>query len=204
MRVLIIYGTTEGQTRKIAQYLADRCREQSFDVTLVDAAAGLGGVDPHDYDAAILAARVHGGRFPHRIVRFARRHAADLSAMPSAFVSVSMMAAGDSAKARMTLSSYRIRLVRQTGWIAPFVHDAAGARFYTRHNAVGRWILGRIDRTVWGRPVDTNHDREWTDWDALGRFLDGFLAHAAPHAIAPPRPAVESAAWPAPHGLVAA
>lgn len=36
MNVLIIYGTIEGQTRKIATFLADHVRQRGENVTLID------------------------------------------------------------------------------------------------------------------------------------------------------------------------
>ena len=38
-RILVLYGTTEGQTRKIAEVLATELRGRGADVDLVDAAA---------------------------------------------------------------------------------------------------------------------------------------------------------------------
>ena len=37
MKILIVYGTTEGQTRKIADFVANRFKQQSEYVTLTDA-----------------------------------------------------------------------------------------------------------------------------------------------------------------------
>jgi menaquinone-dependent protoporphyrinogen oxidase len=65
MTVLIAYATTEGQTRKIARFCADRLIAQGHSVELlplVDMADDEALVDMSRFDAAILAGSVHGGR----------------------------------------------------------------------------------------------------------------------------------------------
>ena len=37
--LLVVYGTTEGQTRKIAEYIADAARARGVEVELLDSAA---------------------------------------------------------------------------------------------------------------------------------------------------------------------
>lgn len=37
MKVVVLYGTTEGQTRKIAEFAADKLRVMGDEVTLMDA-----------------------------------------------------------------------------------------------------------------------------------------------------------------------
>jgi menaquinone-dependent protoporphyrinogen oxidase len=186
MRVLIVYATSEGQTRKVATYLADRFLARSHSVTVVDADKPPTELDPGGYDAIVVAARVHSGRYPSSVRRFVRRNLATLTAKPSAFVSVSLMAAVGTAKAAGALARYVGRFSRKTGWTPRHVHHAAGARFYTRHGAVGRWILRKIDSKAFGQSMDVGRDHEWTDWDALGRFADAFLAAARTTEVAAP------------------
>jgi menaquinone-dependent protoporphyrinogen oxidase len=177
--ILIVYGTSEGQTRKVATFLADRFSGQSHAVQLVDAADVPKSLDPATYDAIIVAARVHASTYPRSVRRFVKRHRAALEARPSAFVSVSMLAAMKTAKTEAAIAGYVDRFIKATGWQPAHIHQAAGGRPYTRHNALGRWILGRIDSKAWGKPVDTSRDYEWTDWEALRAFADAFLASAA-------------------------
>ena len=59
MNVLIIYGTTEGQTRKIAEWTATRIRERWHQAALLDSAAAVPDLDFAAYDACIIAASVH-------------------------------------------------------------------------------------------------------------------------------------------------
>ncbi len=93
-RVLLLYATREGQTRRIAEHVAAtlRARDVSVDVENVkDLPAGFafGG-----YSAAILAASVHLGRHEREMVAFVKQHRAELESLPTAFLSVSMAEAG--------------------------------------------------------------------------------------------------------------
>ena len=72
MNFLIVYATTEGQTRKIADFVSDRIRVHKHDVVLVDATDhAVGDLKLRDYDGVILAASLHVGRFQSAIEDFA-------------------------------------------------------------------------------------------------------------------------------------
>jgi menaquinone-dependent protoporphyrinogen oxidase len=174
MNILVIYGTTEGQTRKVAQFLADRFAAKLHDVRLFNSDDLPDGVTPEDYDGVLMAARVHTGAYPPAIRRFIENHRDALTTRPTGFVSVSMSASRDGPRDRAAVVKYVERLFGQTGWHTNLVHHAAGARFYSRLGPFGRWVLRHIDSRP-GRPIDTSRDREWTDWQALGSFGDAFL-----------------------------
>ena len=64
MHILILYGTTEGQTRKIAQFVAHRLVELRHTSSVIDAADPVRDqVKLHDFDAVIVSASLHIGRF---------------------------------------------------------------------------------------------------------------------------------------------
>jgi menaquinone-dependent protoporphyrinogen IX oxidase len=50
MRILITYGTTEGQTARISEYLAEVIRDHGHEANAVDI-KGSGAPEPDDYDA---------------------------------------------------------------------------------------------------------------------------------------------------------
>ena len=97
MNILVLYGTSEGQTRKIAEYSAECLRGRQHDIVLADVAADSSQLDLSAFDAAIVASRVHAGRHHRAIIAFARRHHQLLAAMDTALLSVSMSAAHQSA-----------------------------------------------------------------------------------------------------------
>src|SRR5262245_49089361 len=114
MNILIIYGTTEGQTRKIAAWTATRIREQGHQVELLDSAALAADLKLGDFQAFIVAASVHQEYHQEAITNFVFAQHELLNARPSAFVSVSLSAAVEEEKSEA--QKYADRFVSITGW----------------------------------------------------------------------------------------
>ncbi|HEY9219881.1 MAG TPA: flavodoxin domain-containing protein [Phenylobacterium sp.] len=181
MNTLIVYGTTEGQTAKICEFIRARLAAEGHSVSAVDARhapAAIGG----QFDAVILAASVHAGHYQAPLIAFAHKHAARLNAMPSAFVSVSLSAAGDDEKDWKGLRECVERFERETGWIPAEVHHAAGAFRFSEYDFFKRYALKLIARQH-GQPSD--HDYELTDYQALAAFTDSFVVRAGQLALEP-------------------
>ena len=92
LNVLIVYGTTEGQTRKIAEWTAKRIRERSHQAKLLDSAALESDLDLDTYNAIIIAASVHQECHQGEITNFVIAHRETLAAKPSVFISVTLCA----------------------------------------------------------------------------------------------------------------
>ena len=185
MRILIVYGSTQGQTHKIAEFAAERWRDQGHDVAVFDAALIASTLDPLGYDVTLVAASLHAGTYQPAVVRFVRDHAPPLASVPSAFISVSLSAAGNDAGDLAGLKHAEEAFFARTGWHPAHVHHAAGALAYTHYNVVLRWFMRRIARAR-GASTDTSQDNELTDYAALAKFLDGFLVIAGQPTPAPP------------------
>ena len=175
-RLLIVYGTTEGQTRKIAEHVAGGVA--GWTVTLHDATALPADLDPAAYDAVIVAASLHVGRHQTAVEHFVRRHRTALAASRTAFLSVSLSAAGDEHD-RQDAHDCAERFLSETGWRPDALHLVAGAFRFTEYDFFKRWIMRRIAREK-GTPTDTSRDWELTDWTDLDRFMAGFLHTAIP------------------------
>jgi menaquinone-dependent protoporphyrinogen oxidase len=177
MRVLLVYGTTDGHTRKVASFMQDALSRRGHAATLHDAAASVAGLDIGDFDAAIVAASLHIGRYQTSVRQFVVAHRAALQGMPAAFVSVSLAVAGRDEDDRAGLERCIADFSRETGWTPRRLHHAAGALRYTHYGLLKRWALRYISWRE-GGPTDVSHDHELTDWLALDRFVDKFCAAA--------------------------
>ena len=98
--ILILYGTTDGHTRKIAQVLAENLRARRCSVDIVDAAGSLWRSSPESYDGVIVAASVHIGDYQRAVARWVRMHAPILNGLPTAFLSVCLAVLEKDPKAR--------------------------------------------------------------------------------------------------------
>jgi menaquinone-dependent protoporphyrinogen oxidase len=174
MKVLVLYGTTEGQTKKIASSIADRLTGSGHAVSLVDANEVPPSLDPARFDAVLIAASLHVGRYQASVVHFAKAHHAALNARPSAFIAVSLAAAGGDPEDAAGLDKCVKDFLAETQWTPRRMDHAAGAFRYTQYDFFKRWAMKYIAYRK-GQPTDTSRDYEYTDWDALGRFVDDFI-----------------------------
>jgi menaquinone-dependent protoporphyrinogen oxidase len=178
MKLLIVYGTTEGQTQKISGFVADRLAERGHQTSVVNAIEPTQGADPRDVDAVIIAASVHAGHYQSTIIHYVREHLAAIDARPNAFLSVSLAAAGDDKEDIEGLKKCVDDFTHETGWTPHYVHHVAGAFRYTAYDFLKRWAMKYIAYRK-GGPTDTSRDYELTDWDDLRRFVESFVRSPA-------------------------
>ena len=180
MTILVVYGTTEGQTRKIAGFVADRLRDRGKDVTLIDSADVPKSLDADGVDAVIVAGSVHNGNHQASLLQFVRDHHASLQTKPSALISVSLSMASDDKEDRLDAAACADRFLSAAEWKPSVTHLVAGALRYTRYDFFKRWMLKMI-ASAKGAPMDTSKDHEFTDWKDLEAFADRFLGQIATH-----------------------
>lgn len=175
MRILIVYGTTEGHTRHLCEFMAGALQAAGHEAVLRDASREPEG--PAGFDAAILAGSVHVGRYQAALVEYAATHHAALEAMPNAFVSVSLSAAGENPQDWAGLEECLARFRQETGWTPGAVHHAAGAIRYSHYDFFKRLALKYIARKR-GQETVTSRDYDLTDYAALKVFAEDFAANA--------------------------
>lgn len=178
IKISIIYGTYEGQTRKIAEYMASVIEQNGHCAVVVDCSKVSSTFSIQDYDAALIGASMHVGRFQDSVREFVRSHLEDLQRIPSAFFSVSLTAASrkvkDQAQVRQSVTAFQ----KETGWRPNQVACIAGAVRYKRYGIAKRWIIKRIAKGI-SDDIDTSHDYEYTNWDAVRLFVEDFLSNLA-------------------------
>lgn len=177
MKILIVYASTEGQTRKIVRYAFDRLAAEGHAVELI-AAGDAEGLDPSAFDAAILAGSVHAGHYQEELVDYARAATKTLARMPTLFVSVSLAAAGQDDDDWEGLHQAVRRFVEATGWTPGRVEHVAGAFRFGEYDFFKYWAMRWIEAQ---KDEDTRPgtDKEYTDWEALARVLEDWTATAA-------------------------
>lgn len=182
MYCLIAYASTDGQTRKIARFAADRLAGQGHAVELLNV-EDAEGLDLDRFDAAILAASVHVGGYQKAFRRFVTAEKVRLDAMPTLFLSVSLSAAGNDPMDWKGLRELLAEFQEDTGWTAGRTEQVAGAFRFSEYDFFRAWAMRRIADQK-GQPVEAGGDKEYTDWAALILVLDGWAAGLAPRVIA--------------------
>lgn len=176
MKVLVAFATTEGQTRKIANHIAEKMCEDGKQAELYDCSRRLRGQEFDAVDAIIVAGSVHQKTHQESVTAFALAHREQLKAKPSAFISVSLSAAYDSGKEEAM--SYVEHFAKETGWQPASIHLAGGALKFSEYDFFKEQIIRYI--VMAGRDVPSGqNDWEFTDWNALDQFVAEFLGSAA-------------------------
>ena len=175
MQILVVYGTTEGQTEKIASFICERLSRQGHRVTNINACRVRTLLDPGRFDAVLIAASVHLGRYQAAVIEFVRRHRAAISERTNAFLSVSLSAAGHEPDDIGGLEKCVANFEQASGWRPQLVHHAAGAFRYSAYGFLTRYVM-KYKAYRRGAPTDTHNDYELTDWDDVARFAGTFAS----------------------------
>lgn len=171
---LVFYATTEGQTRKIARFAADRLKAKDLAVDLVDAVDRAGYVDFAAYRGVVLAGSIHVGRFQPALVHAISEQAETLVKTPHLFLAVSLSAAAaDEPEEREGLAACMETFRHACGWAPARVVHVAGAFRFSAYDWLRRWVMRDIARRK-GVEIKPGEDLELTDWEALAAEVDAF------------------------------
>lgn len=179
MIILVGYTSIEGQTRKIANAIAEQIEARGHRAVLFDVAS-MAEYSLERPEAAIMCAPVHGGRYPQVFFDFIRREHDWLNSVRSVFLSVSLLIASDEESEREEARHFVDSLISETGWTPRVVEHVAGALRFTEYDFFKRWMVRRIaSKAPAAEEGAEKEDREFTDWAALTRFVDHWLQTSA-------------------------
>ncbi|KIS25962.1 protoporphyrinogen oxidase [Arthrobacter sp. SPG23] len=168
--IYLPYGTTEGQTAKIAEYIAEVVRAHGHNAETADIRQAADTI-PDRYDAVIVGASVHLGKHEDYVRDFVRKNSDALQSLPSALFSVSLAAHGDTGNAE----SYVEKFEHETGWRPAHVGLFGGALLYTQYGFLKRHMMKKIASDKGTLDTDTSHDYVYTEWDGVRRFAEDFV-----------------------------
>jgi menaquinone-dependent protoporphyrinogen oxidase len=170
VRVPVLYATTEGSTRRIAERIAATLRERGLSSAAFDfASREAASMDWQQVEGVVLGASLYRGKYQPRAVEFARVHRDALNARPSAFFGVSLSAASRNPEEVEAARRLARGFAESAGWRPFRIESIAGTLAYTRYGFIIRFIMRWIARKE-GAPTDTSRDHELTDWREVARF----------------------------------
>ena len=177
MNVLIAFGSTEGQTRKIARHIETSLQAAGHSVTLLDCSESRQAPPVSSFDAAIVAGSVHNKRHQDSVVGFAYAERDGLASIPSAFISVSLsiIAKDGETEAREYVHDF----IAETEWSPRETHLAAGAVRYLEYDFFKEFTVKQLVLEDEAVPDKSEGNPEYTDWAALDAFVGSFLKGAA-------------------------
>ncbi len=176
-RVLIVYGTTEGQTRDVACKVAELARAAGAEAEFVHSAEA-GSCLSHPWDGVIVGASVHQGHHQTTVREFVMANLTRLQGLPGAFVSLSLSAAAPDPARQDEALGYIEAFLAETGWQPDVTLSLGGALRQGEYGPYEQLVLGALGYQLGGGTV-VAHDVDYTDWEHIAAFVGRFLAFLA-------------------------
>lgn len=165
--ILILYSTTDGQTRKICERLKSVMEGQGHRVAL-HSIEDEPDVDLRPYEKVVIGARIRYGKHSERVYRFVKANRQLLDAKPNAFFSVNVVARKPE-KSTPETNPYMKKFLRQVGWRPNDLAVFAGRIEYRRYAFWDRQAIRFIMWLTKG-PTDPDTAVEFTNWDHVEAF----------------------------------
>jgi menaquinone-dependent protoporphyrinogen oxidase len=165
-RILIIYSTTDGHTRKICQRLC-QVVEQQHQVTLISI-DDESNLDLESFDKIILGASIRYGKHHKKVYEFIIRNEQLLDSKPNAFFSVNVVARKPE-KNQPETNPYLRKFLKQISWQPKELAVFAGKIDYKQYSFLDRQII-RLIMWITKGPTDPETVVEFTNWKQVETF----------------------------------
>jgi menaquinone-dependent protoporphyrinogen oxidase len=181
---LILYGTGEGQTAKIAARIATAIGERGHETTAIDVRDRPDSFALDEYDAVVVGASIHVGEHQSEVREFVAANRDALSAVPTAFFQVSLSSANEEKRAEA--AGYVESFLTETGWHPDRIGQFGGALRFSEYGFLKRLMMKRIAKDLLTDERDPSGDVEFTDWDAVDAFAADVAAFVEGRLGVPP------------------
>ena len=163
---LIIYSSTDGQTRNISSRIYEIANHAvpSKLMSLEDATKK----DLKKFDRIIIGARIRYGKHKKELFDFLDLHHDELIKKDSAFFSVNVVARKPEKNTPET-NPYMQKFLLKTSWVPKNLAVFAGKIDYPKYNFVDKHMI-RLIMWITKGPTDTNNTYEFTDWNKVDDF----------------------------------
>ncbi len=165
--ILIIYATTDGQTRKISRRLQEVIELQGHLATGVPV-EDVSRIELAAFDKIVIGASIRYGKHSPLIVDFIEKNRALLESRPNAFFSVNVVARKPE-KSRPEDNPYLQKFLRRISWHPRELAVFAGKIDYPSYRPVDRFMIRLIMWMTKG-PTDPAAVIEFTDWQQVESF----------------------------------
>lgn len=167
MKTLILYFTTDGQTRKIAEKLAEVITHEVELISLKDPYVDF-AEKIVNADQIVMGASIRYGHFNSLVYLFIEQHHTILNQKRSAFYGVNLTARKENRKTPET-NTYVRKFLTKIKWKPTHIEVIAGALLYPRYRFFDRIMIQLIMRLTKGE-TDSTQEYEYTDWLQIERF----------------------------------
>ena len=174
-RILLLYSSFYGHTRKIAEFIQADAATRS-DVVEVRPLA-QGAADAAAFDAIVVGSSIRHGKHHAEVMDFVRSQQTVLESRPSAFFSVSLIARKPTRQTPET-NQYVREFLARSPWKPRLIGIFGGVLDYQRYRVFDRYAI-RLIMTLTRGPTDLHTNVEFTDWDKVREFSRALSTLAA-------------------------
>jgi menaquinone-dependent protoporphyrinogen oxidase len=171
MKLLFLYSTREGQTKKILQHIAASFATQ--DVDFVDIHQ-CDEISFDGYKKVLIGASVRYGKLNPLLYRFVERYHQELAAVKAGFICVNLTARKESeGKDTAEGSVYVQTFLKKSRWQPDLIGVFAGALRYPQYRFLDKMMI-KLIMTMTNGETDTSKEVEYTNWNKVDQFAEVF------------------------------
>ncbi|MDD2852831.1 MAG: menaquinone-dependent protoporphyrinogen IX dehydrogenase [Desulfuromonadaceae bacterium] len=166
-KILIIYSTTDGQTRKIChrlQQVIEQLGHQIKSISIQEEPQ----IDVTTFDKIVIGASIRYGKHSPQIINFIEKNRLLLESKPNAFFSVNVVAR-KAEKSKPEQNPYLQKFLKQISWKPRELAVFAGKIDYPSYRFIDRFMIRLIMWMTKG-PTDPKAIVEFTDWEQVDSF----------------------------------
>ena len=168
MKSLIIYSSTDGQTKKICSFIIKYLKNKIFfDLVTIDEAFSL---NLKNYEKIIIGASIRYGRYNSKLFKLVNKNLNILENKDCSFFSVNVVARKPEKNTPET-NPYIEKFLLNSKWKPKKISVFAGKVDYPNYNFLNKIIIRFIMYITKG-PTDTSQSYEFTDWDKVRKFAE--------------------------------
>ena len=170
-KAVIIYSTTDGQTKRICEFLKQKLEAKInidlFSIEEIDRA------ELNLYDKIIIGASIRYGKHNPKLYKFVEKNIEVLKAKFTAFFTVNVVARKEGKNTPDT-NPYMKKFLQLTNWQPNLLDVFAGKIDYPSYKFTDKQMI-RLIMFITKGPTDTSGSFEFTNWKSVEEFSDRLL-----------------------------
>lgn len=166
--ILIVYSSTDGQTKKICDFIANICKEHKKNVHITN----INNPDFNiiDYDKVVIASSIRYGKHDPKIIDIIEKNAKLIGGKKNAFISVNLVARKED-KNTPTTNPYLKTFLSNTIWEPNLIGLFPGVLNYKIYSFWDSLMIKLIMLST-GGPTSSKTNIEYTDWNKVADFAN--------------------------------
>ncbi|WGI17003.1 flavodoxin domain-containing protein [Methanonatronarchaeum sp. AMET-Sl] len=169
-RVLLLYGSSEGQTQKIMNEISKQLKQIGHQTDLFNLKTKENKSDIANYDGAVIGSSIHIGRYQKYVIKYIKDRVDELNKIPTAFFSVNLTAVDKTPKAMDKTTEFIDSFIDKTGLEPRIAVTFPGALKFSEYGFLKKLLMKSLSKNLI-KDMDSSQDIEFTDWMEVSEFV---------------------------------